>query len=253
MGQKPDSLKCELKLARRAWNDIGEAKLAELRQLLCRYKLSVALGDLTELDNRWYVTHSGLLRLASRRRCEGIRTTLQQRLSDPAANRWVFKATVYKSPRSKGFVGYGDADPSNVSTFMHGAEMRIAETRAVNRALRKAYGIGLCSVEELGSLSREPVTSRNHESSAGPHTRNGASNGQPRLRDQLCLLIRQHNLDPTLVKAYAADFCGTQSLKDAQRDRVESFINHLATSAKENRNALVVKLNSYAQPEEAKP
>src|SRR5262249_10246920 len=162
----------------------------------------------------WYVTHAGLLRLASRRRCDGIRTALQQRLSDPVANRWVFKATVYKSPGSKGFVGYGDADPSNISTFMHGAEMRIAETRAVNRALRKAYGIGLCSVEELGSLSREPVTSRSHESSAGPHTRNGASSGQPRLRDQLCLLIRQYNLDPTLVKAYAADFCGTQSLKD---------------------------------------
>ena len=29
--------------------------------------------------------------------------------------------------------------------------MRVAETRAVNRALRKAYGIGLCSVEEFGS------------------------------------------------------------------------------------------------------
>jgi hypothetical protein len=33
--------------------------------------------------------------------------------------------------------------------MVHGAEMRVAETRAVNRALRKAYGIGLCSVEEL--------------------------------------------------------------------------------------------------------
>jgi hypothetical protein len=26
--------------------------------------------------------------------------------------------------------------------------MRVAETRAVNRALREAYGIGICSVEE---------------------------------------------------------------------------------------------------------
>jgi hypothetical protein len=43
-----------------------------------------------------------------------------------------------------------NADPSNVSPLVRGAEMRIAETRAVNRALRKAYGIGLCSVEELG-------------------------------------------------------------------------------------------------------
>ena len=27
-----------------------------------------------------------------------------------------------------------------------------AETRAVNRALRKAYGIGICSVEEIGRI-----------------------------------------------------------------------------------------------------
>ena len=52
--------------------------------------------------------------------------------------------------------GYGDADPSNVSPLVRGAEMRVAETRAVNRALRKAFGIGLCSVEELGWLSSAP-------------------------------------------------------------------------------------------------
>ena len=59
---------------------------------------------------------------------------------------------MYKSRASPGFAGYGDADPSNVSSLVHGAEMRVAETRAVNRALRKAYGIGICSVEEIGSL-----------------------------------------------------------------------------------------------------
>ena len=76
------------------------------------------------------------------------------------ASRWVFKATVYKSAGSEGFVGYGDADPSNVSPLVRGAEMRVAETRAVNRALRKAYGIGICSVEELGCLSGVPSPSR---------------------------------------------------------------------------------------------
>ena len=83
--------------------------------------------------------------------------------------------------------------------------------------------------------------------------RTAQSNGQPRLRDQLCLLIRQHNLDPTLVKAYAADFCGTETLKEASRDLVESFISQLAASAKKDRDALVCKLNSYAQPVEANP
>jgi hypothetical protein len=172
--------------------------------------------------------------------------------SDPLAGRWVFKATVFKSPSSMGFVGYGDADPSNVSSLVRGAEMRVAETRAVNRALRKAYGIGLCSVEELGALSSSQRSST-IPSSNRSHSSNGLGNGQPRLRDQLCLLIRQYNLDSNLVKAYAADFCGTEALSGASRELVESFISHLSIAAKENRDALVCKLNSYSQPVEAKP
>src|SRR4029077_9751508 len=148
----------------------------------------------------------------------------------------------------RGFVGYGDADPSNTSPLVRGAEMRVAETRAVNRALRKAYGIGLCSVEELGSFStpqRPPAATSN----SNGHTKsNGEGNGQPRLRDQLCLLIRQHDLNANLVKAYAADFCGTEALRGPSRELVESFISHLATAAKENRDALVCKLNSCAKP-----
>jgi hypothetical protein len=177
---------------------------------------------------------------------------LQERQSDPIAGRWVFKATVYKSRDSRGFGGYGDADPTNVSPVVRGAEMRVAETRAVNRALRKAYGIGICSVEELGSFSAQPQPSSAAERSNGQCASNGSSNGQPRLRDQLCLLIRQYNLDPNLVKAYAADFCGTQILSGASRELVESFISHLSASAKENRDTLVCKLNSYSQPQETR-
>jgi len=54
------------------------------------------------------------------------------------------------------------------------------------------------------------------------------------------------------VKAYAADFCGTATLKEATRDLVESFISHLAKAAKEDPAGLVCKLNSYAQPKEAR-
>jgi hypothetical protein len=242
------------KLARDTWGQPSKTALQSLKQLTKDHSLSVAAGELQFLNGKWYVTHSGLLGIAHRNRCCGIKSELVEQHSDSAVGRWVFKATVYKTPRSRGFVGYGDADPSNVSSLVHGAEMRVAETRAVNRALRKAYGIGLCSVEELGSLSGSPTST---VGSAQPHTFHAAgpsTNGHhPRLRDQLCLLIRQHNLDPTLVKAYAADFCGTQTLKDAGRDLVESFISHIAKAAKEDRDALVCKLNSYAQPAEANP
>jgi hypothetical protein len=55
------------------------------------------------------------------------------------------------------------------------------------------------------------------------------------------------------VKKYAADFCGTPSLKEANRDLVQSFISHLTACAKENREMLICRLNSYAQPVEVKP
>jgi hypothetical protein len=224
-----------------------------LRSLTESYGFAVALGDLLLLEGRWYVTHAGLLRLAARSRCRGIQVQQVPEFCDPVAGRWVFKASVYKSSGSKGFVGYGDADPSNVSSMVRGAELRIAETRAVNRALRKAYGIGLCSVEELGAFSSAPRSAAVSSPSNGHSSSNGAGNGQPRLRDQLCLLIRQYNLDANLVKAYAADFCGTQTLSGASRELVESFISHLSASAKENRDALVCKLNSYSQQVEARP
>ena len=113
--------------------------------------------------------------------------------------------------------------------------MRVAETRAVNRALRKAYGIGLCSVEELGS---QPPCVRLAAKKMATPGRNGASNGQPRLRDKLCLLIRKYELDPGLVKRYAADFCGTQELRDAGRDLVEAFVSTVAEEAAKDRAAL---------------
>ena len=241
----------ELALAKRLWSGhINREQLHSLKFLSQHHGFSVAAGDLQLLENRWYVTHAGLLRLAQRRRCSGISARLMTEFCDVSFSRWVFRAVVYKGPNSKGFVGYGDADPSNVSSLVQGAELRIAETRAVNRALRKAYGIGLCSVEELGALSRpsRPASVASPAASNGSHPSNGSGNGQPRLRDQLCLLIRQYNLDANLVKAYAADFCGTQTLSGATRELVESFITHLAAAAKQNRDALVCKLNSYAQP-----
>jgi hypothetical protein len=247
------SLRSNVKLARSLWGILSIAAVKHLKELTAKYRLSVAAGDLQLLEGRWYVTHAGLLRIAQRRRCTGIRASVDRHLSDTNSNRWVFKATAYTPSGPKGFVGYGDADPSNVSPLVRGAEMRVAETRAVNRALRKAYGIGLCSVEELGSFSAPPPPSYPKQAVPVSGNGNGSSHSQPRLRDQLCLLIRQFNLDPTLVKAYAADFCGTEALKEASRDLVESFIAHISKAAKEDRDALICKLNSYAQSVEVKP
>ena len=251
MGQRKSLIRQNLRLAKRlAAGELRTALIYGLRHLTTNFGFSLALGDLKYLDGGWYVTHAGLLRFARRSRCSAIQVQPIPEFCDRTSGRWVFSATVYKSASSQGFVGYGDADPSNVSPLVRGAEMRVAETRAVNRALRKAYGIGLCSVEELGWLSAR--TEPDHKKGREPATagQDGSNNGQPRLRDRLCLLIRQHELDPSLVKLYAADFCGTETLRDASRDLVESFINNLAEWAAKDREGLLCKLNSYAQPKE---
>jgi len=76
--------------------------------------------------------------------------------------------------------------------------MRIAETRAVNRAPAKGVwhrplfrgGAGV-ALEQVGSASDQASTTN--------HPTNSSSNGNP-FADQLCLLIREHNLNATLVK-----------------------------------------------------
>jgi hypothetical protein len=231
------------RLARHIWGRLSPPLLASLQGLTSSYGLSVGRGDVTYLEGRWYVTHSGLLRLSSRRGCSGMHIEIVPDFCDASNSHWTFKATVFRAGRSEGFVGYGDADPSNVSPLVHGAEMRVAETRAVNRALRKAYGIGICSVEEIGSSAELSQLPRETKKGT-PQPANG-NYGGPKVRDRLCQLIRQNHLDANLVKSYATDFCGVKTLRDASREQVENFVAHLADWAEKNRDALLCQLNSY--------
>jgi hypothetical protein len=230
------------RLAEQSWGRLSNRLVTSLRSLTSDFKLSIGRGDMICLEGHWYVTHSGLLRLAFRRRCVGMQVELVSDFCDPTCARWAFKATVFPVNGSSGFVGFGDADPSNVSSLVRGAEMRVAETRAVNRALRKAYGIGLCSVEEIGTVPNpiEKVPPQNAN-------RNGNGTG-PKVRDRLCQIIRQHQLDPELVKAYAVDFCGTKTLREASREQVKTFVLQLADRAESDPKGLLGKLNTYAHP-----
>lgn len=240
------------RLAREKWNlEPKHPLLATLKRLSEDFKLSVLAGDLILLQTNWYVTHAGLLRIARRNRCSGMRVRFIRELSDTAARRFAFQATVFKSKNCKGFVGYGDADPSNVSPRVHGAELRVAETRAVNRALRKAYGIGICSVEEIGSFAEPvPFSQESKKLPPQPINTNNGNFGGPKVRDRLCQLIRHHQLDPNLVKSYAVDYCGCKTLREASREQVEGFVAHLADWAEKDPDALLCQLNSYLSGKE---
>jgi hypothetical protein len=194
MNNQRSTLAKEAKIARSLWTTLSKTAITTLNSLIEDLSLRVSLGDVLWLDGHWYVTHSGLIRIARRNRCHGILVQPASELCDPRNSRWAFQATVYRSRTCRGFVGFGDADPSNVSPLVHGAEMRVAETRAVNRALRKAYGIGICSVEEIGLLNGLSPNSKDNRVSTKTTTVNGNGNyGGRSVRDRLCLISASTN------------------------------------------------------------
>ena len=239
--------RANLNFAKKFCSVLTPEQRSHLKVLSRDLGLRLVGGELRLIDGNWYVANAGLMRLAKQNRCCGIDVRPVVSFCDAAASRWAFKATVYTARNCKGFVGYGDADPANVSSLVHGAEMRVAETRAVNRALRKAYGIGICSVEEIASLGVS-ARSQQHASKFPPQPANGDYGGR-KVRDRLCQVIRQHQLDPNLVKSYATDYCGVKTLREAKREQVEAFVVHLADWAEKDRNALLCQLNSYLPAE----
>ena len=178
-----DLARRNLRLARLKYGAlVSQTARLGLAALTRHFGFSMELGDVLLLDGSWYVTHAGLLRLATRKGCIGIRVQ------------------------------------------------------------PKAYGIGICSVEEIGTFnpSTEPAAA------ARKPAHSVESNGHP-LRDRLYLLVRQHRLDARLVKLYAAGFCGTEDLRQATRERMQEFVEHLAAEAKNDIDALRQKLEAYQQ------
>ena len=70
-----------IRYARKNWEVSGE-QVVVLKTLTEQLRLSVALGDLRLLDSKWYVTHSGLMRLARRNHCAGIQVSAIREFCD---------------------------------------------------------------------------------------------------------------------------------------------------------------------------
>ncbi|MGA7924371.1 MAG: hypothetical protein WCA20_00065 [Candidatus Sulfotelmatobacter sp.] len=125
------AVQTSIRTARRIWKNLSREALSRLREIATQHHFSVGAGDLIYLNNGWYVTHTGLIGLARRGRCAGIHVRPVSNFCDPSSQRWAFEATVYKSRACKGFVGYGDADPSNVSLKFPIPQLRMASGKVM--------------------------------------------------------------------------------------------------------------------------
>src|SRR5271169_5809444 len=73
---------------------------AHLKALTRDFGFSIQAGELQIINANWYVTHTGLIRLAHRKRCRGIHVEAVDSLCYSAASRFVLKATVHPSKDS---------------------------------------------------------------------------------------------------------------------------------------------------------
>jgi hypothetical protein len=230
----------ELQIAHEKWGGLlFDSVCEQLRVFLDRTGLRVSNGEIQLLEAALYVSSAGLLRLARMKRCAGIHSEVLEGVSNPTTGSWVVRASVYKSSRSKTcFIGLGDASPGNVGAKFQGSELRIAETRAVSRALRKAYGIGLCSVEELGAVRLSGPEAHNPTPPTDPEGRTlraavssaravASSPPQPSAVDRLKLVIREHQLPPAQVRQYGCQYLGVQEMRDATAVQINSLAGHL--------------------------
>ena len=100
---------------------------------------------IVDLHGKQYITHEGLLSLAHEAGLKAISTNL-------ISYQGVGKEAVVRATAEgeKGtYTGLGDATPHNVGKNTATATLRMAETRAGNRALRAYLGIGMTTFEEM--------------------------------------------------------------------------------------------------------
>ncbi len=112
------------------------------------------IGAITKVSNRDYLTHPGLLRAAADHGLESIACEVVH--ADWQAGRFFMRATVTGTRGS--YTGHGDANPDNVGRMIIPHAFRMAETRAVGRALRYYLGLGQTLQCELGGS--EPKRAR---------------------------------------------------------------------------------------------
>jgi hypothetical protein len=100
-----------------------------------------------QLQGKTFVTFEGLLNLFHENGGQKITTKLIQ--ADP----YLFKAMVVGELGT--FTAHGDADEKNVNSMIARHKIRMAETRAIARALRLYCNIGMTSLEEIGGDEKE--------------------------------------------------------------------------------------------------
>lgn len=128
-------------------------------------------------------SYRGLLEMVHREHLREIRTELLQAPSKDNGDTAIVRAIVRTSRGT--FYGIGDANPRNVNPKMAPHCIRLAETRAEARAMRKAVNIGIVSLEELEGDGDGGIVERHHDQQGERHHEHGYDDDSPETGERL--------------------------------------------------------------------
>ena len=103
------------------------------------------MGHIQKLQGKDYILLSGLLMLAHENGLESVKTSI---LEHDRENRFAVVQAVVSGSRGT-YTATGDADPTTCGKKVASAYLRMAETRAIARAMRWFTGVGMTAREEL--------------------------------------------------------------------------------------------------------
>ncbi len=195
------------------------------------------------------VAYRGLLDMVHRDGLRSLRTTLIQIPSKENGETAIVSAEIVTGKGT--FTGIGDANPGNVNPRIAPHIIRMAETRAEARAMRKAVNIGVVALEELmddvdtegtrdGTMqpvgdARRPVAPANEDApvndsapSASPQRRPpSGSKATDEQRRYVYRLLSERGIEGEAIKTYLERELGVPAVIDASKSAVSALIDRL--------------------------
>lgn len=176
------------------------------------------------------ILSSGLVHLAHEAGLVEIKTKLLQYPSQENGGTCYFRAKVTLHDGDDGrctFTGHADANAGNVGAMVKLHLPRMAETRAINRALRFALDVGYVSAEEVGEEDDTPIEQRQQQ-----HTPRQQQESPPR---------EQPAPKPATSEQYAQlDAAAAKLLNDFGKDESGRIVDGLSMA---QADILLSKLN----------
>lgn len=190
--------------------------------------MAVDRKHIMNLSGREFVKFEGLLALGHELGLDGVESQMVQAPTAENGQTCIMHATItMKGGRT--FSAHGDANPGNVSGAVKPHLIRMADTRAIARALRLATNVGITAYEELAEADLAPEDGAPRRTSAAPAEPPAASAEQLK---KIAIGLQHLGWSEQAEDEYLVRKYGRTSKRDLNEAQAGEFLEYLRDLAR---------------------